>query len=102
MEQDAESPTISEFERDLADYIAALKLPRHLEANFQALLSRHDFSAARAQLLTSVPGRHQGEMWMLPRASCAASCLGGRPSFVQHLISILGNLLGDIRYYARS
>ena len=58
--KDAQSPAHSAFEADLADYLAQLHLPQPAADEAQALVRRHDFSAARAALVASVPGHHSG------------------------------------------
>ncbi|KAL4447972.1 hypothetical protein ABPG75_005191 [Micractinium tetrahymenae] len=58
--KDEHSPESSDFERDLRAYLAALQLPGPDWAWLSRLLSRHDFSRARAALLGSVPGSHSG------------------------------------------
>eukprot|EP00887_Chlorella_sp_A99_P006577 scaffold3.g6577.t1 len=55
-----ESPPTSEFERYLGSYLAALRLPPADAARAAALVAAHDFSAARAALVASVPGTHAG------------------------------------------
>ncbi|EFN56535.1 hypothetical protein CHLNCDRAFT_144174 [Chlorella variabilis] len=66
--QDGTSPPGSDFETSLARYLAALQLPgeeaKHAQAGWHwpELVRRHDFSAARAVLVASVPGSHGGEL----------------------------------------
>lgn len=63
------SPTEREsrlFESTLSDYIAALKLPAREAQHAQQVIAQHDFSSARAHLIPSVPGYHQGEHAILP------------------------------------
>ena len=58
--QDCHSPSTSRFEKSLADYLAALKLPGPAGRHALKLCRDHDFSSARVHLLPSVPGYHQG------------------------------------------
>ncbi|KAK9915663.1 hypothetical protein WJX75_002388 [Coccomyxa subellipsoidea] len=61
--KDDASPTEREsrlFESTLSDYIAALKLPAREAQHAQQVIAQHDFSSARAHLIPSVPGYHQG------------------------------------------
>ncbi|EIE25781.1 tyrosyl-DNA phosphodiesterase [Coccomyxa subellipsoidea C-169] len=48
------------FETTLSDYIAALRLPAREAQHAQQVIAQHDFSSARAHLIPSVPGYHQG------------------------------------------
>lgn len=59
--KDAQSPRSSDFEERLFEYVERLKLSS--AAASEALLgavNRCDFSSARADLVTSVPGNHRG------------------------------------------
>ena len=78
--QDAESPPRSAFGTALRDYLAALRLPAADAARAFALVDGHDFSSARAALLPSVPGRHQGAC-RKPHSDgvCRAPALRARP-----------------------
>lgn len=61
--KDGESPASSSFETDLLKYVAALKLAPALARETASMVSLHDFSAARAHLVASVPsapGEHAG------------------------------------------
>lgn len=53
--KDGASLTSSAFERDLAAYVAALRLPAAAAARAAHLISLHDFSPSRAHLIPSVP-----------------------------------------------
>ena len=61
--QDSASPQSSHFERDLADYLAALKLPAPYDKKARQLCAAHDFSGAAARLVASVPGSHTGKTY---------------------------------------
>ena len=58
--QDAHSPSSSDFQTQLATYVAALELPEMAAKHAEDLLKAHDFSSARAALIISTPGTHTG------------------------------------------
>ena len=60
--QDEYSPASSDFETELATYIAALKLPEEAARHAQDLLRGHDFASARAAMMTSIPGGYTGTL----------------------------------------
>lgn len=54
------SPKTSTFERELSEYLGCLGLPAEHGDHAALLCREHDFSAARAHLVVSRPGRHTG------------------------------------------
>ena len=67
------------FEDELVAYVDQLRLPPTVSAATRAIIRLHDFSAARARLVGSVPGRHAGGWPGLPqgwRALCLPACQG--------------------------
>ena len=58
--QTERSPPTSAFERELSGYLACLKLPGGHGRHAAQLCRAHDFSAARAHLIVSRPGRWSG------------------------------------------
>ncbi|MEW5312335.1 MAG: hypothetical protein WDW38_003976 [Sanguina aurantia] len=58
----AREPAVeSDFERELRQYLYALSMPYAEQTHMLQLVKGHDFSAARAALLTSVPGYHKAD-----------------------------------------
>lgn len=57
-ESDANTGTGAEFKRDLLNYIGAYEQRRPTCRTLLTRLCLHDFSAVRAKLIASVPGRH--------------------------------------------
>jgi tyrosyl-DNA phosphodiesterase-1 len=65
----------SPFQLDLQQYVAELGLPAAAAAQAQHIIGLHDFSAARAHLIASVPGAgapHHGELLSSHAAPCYA------------------------------
>ena len=60
MTQTEASPASSTFERELSEYLACLRIPKEHHDHAAQLCREHDFSAARAHLIVSRPGRHAG------------------------------------------
>ena len=58
--QDAHSPSSSDFQTQLATYLAALMLPERAAKHAEDLLKAHDFSSARTALIISTPGTYTG------------------------------------------
>ena len=50
----------ADFEETLLNYVNALRLPDGAGSELAAAIREHDFSSARAALVPSIPGRHQG------------------------------------------
>jgi tyrosyl-DNA phosphodiesterase 1 len=79
--KDDQSAASSPFERDLLAYFDELRLPPVLQQQTRAFISLHDFSAARAHLIASVPGEHFGNKmhaWgHLKLRACLESEAGG-------------------------
>lgn len=76
----------SPFERDLLDYIIALKLPPLQATKVVNIIKMHDFSAARVHLLASVPsgaaefsGAQMNKYGYLKLKSCLENEPGGFP-----------------------
>lgn len=60
----SDSPTSSEFESSLGDYLTRLQLPGSWATDVAVLVAATDWSAARAALVASVPGYHSG-VWAM-------------------------------------
>ncbi|KAL6755664.1 hypothetical protein V8C86DRAFT_204300 [Haematococcus lacustris] len=58
--KDAASPSSSDFEASLTDYLAAMQLPLPWRYRVAKVVAQADMSSARAFLVPSVPGRHSG------------------------------------------
>ncbi|PRW59620.1 tyrosyl-DNA phosphodiesterase 1 [Chlorella sorokiniana] len=58
--KDAQSPQTSTFQEELDAYVRALNLPLGDARRTLRLIAAHDFSAARAHIVASVPGYHTG------------------------------------------
>ena len=58
--RDAHTPAQSPFGASLQDYLRTLHLPAAEAKHAQRLCKLHDFSSARAHLIPSVPGWHEG------------------------------------------
>ena len=93
------APQANDFQAALSRYVAALRLPNLAALEMQRIINVHDFAAARAALVTSVPGRHTGQnlSWnghMRARTLLARSCFpaafAGAPLTLQ--FSSIGSL----------
>lgn len=73
--QDASSPKDSEFEMRLIQYLRSLKLPAQERDHVIDLCKTHDFSSARARLICSWPGYHQGKPLKKAPANCSPELL---------------------------
>ncbi|GAB4821749.1 hypothetical protein N2152v2_008795 [Parachlorella kessleri] len=81
--KDGQSPQTSEFEEHLTQYLRELRLPPSVSIAARAVVSLHDFSAARAHLVGSVPGWHKGGMLSRWGHMRVRACLG-REAFPSH------------------
>ena len=92
--KDPESPPSSDFEEQLLNYIAKLELSEAAAA--AALLRavrRCDFSSARADLVTSVPGNHRGQDHALYATGRLRSLLSRAGGFSDALVGSGGSQL---------